>query len=442
MNESIRRPVVDRRLTSARRVDVPERDRAKLEPLLRWLLVANVVSLPILVPRGPENTVPADLPATLLIVLGAACLWRMRQPVHLPMAMSYTLIVTGGLVAAGQSVAPRIALTAVVIDVYLFVWFVVVLNCLLATGNRGLRWVISTWIAVAACIGVLAALAATAGSTAVPKLFGYPIVDKFERFYGTFRDPNMAGNFLVVSLFVVWASPLPRRTGWKVAVSLPLLLAIQATKSNTALAALAAGVLVMVCVSLIRSRKAAAGAAVAAVGLALLVFAVMPARVIDGPANLARSLGDEAVFQGSLNRFDSSLGARVERIDEALGIFGPDVLLGIGPSTTNDTLIAIGAPITGELHNDFVAALIERGLLGIVGVVALFVLAIRSSFQLVSEPALRRDGWRTVALLGAVTSVVVSALSLETLHFRHVWFLFALVYALGYTAAGLEREEG
>ena len=68
-----------------------------MEPILRWLLVLNVVFLPILVPRGPKNSVPADIPAVLLLVMGTACLLRARQPFHIPLAWSNLLIVGGGL---------------------------------------------------------------------------------------------------------------------------------------------------------------------------------------------------------------------------------------------------------------------------------------------------------------------------------------------------------
>ena len=212
------------------------------------------------------------------------------------------------------------------------------------------------------------------------------------------------------------------------------LIAIHATRSNTALFALAAGVAVAIVTSLIRSRRTSAGVAAALVALSLAVFALAPASVIDSPAEVSKSLGQEEVFSGSLSRFDSSWGARVGRIEESMRLFGPDLLLGIGPSTTNDTLLADNAPILGEMHNDYVAALVERGLLGAFGVVSIFAVAGWAAFGLRRRFS-GRSPWTTSALAGGLVSVAVSGVALETLHFRHVWCLFALIFALQYVTS-------
>ncbi|MGH2819093.1 MAG: hypothetical protein ACRDJ5_00415, partial [Actinomycetota bacterium] len=79
---------------------------------------------------------------------------------------------------------------------------------------------------------------------------------------------------------------------------------------------------------------------------------------------------------------------------------------------------------------DYLAALIERGVLGFVGVISLFAIAVWWAVQIGVDRALVRAGWFSPALAGATLVVLVSALSLETLHFRHVWLLFALVAVL------------
>ena len=156
----------------------------------------NVVFLPILVPRGPNNSVPADIPAVLLLVMGTACLLRARQPFHIPLAWSNLLTVGGGLLAVGQSIAPSVALVAVMTDVYLFAWFLVMLNALVIVGDRGLRWAAVAWTAAALGVSALAILASGSSGAHPPQVFGYGTVDQFHRFYGTFRDPNMAGSYL------------------------------------------------------------------------------------------------------------------------------------------------------------------------------------------------------------------------------------------------------
>jgi O-antigen ligase len=268
------------------------------------------------------------------------------------------------------------------------------------------------------------------GHERVPSLLGYDFVDRWDRFSGTFRDPNMAGGYLVLSLFVLSASPWPRR-GWvKVLLALPILVAIQATRSNTALFALAAGVAVAITVSVIRSRRTAIGLAFGLSACALVALAVAPSTVVAAPANVARSLGETETFSGSLGRFDSSLGARLDRMSEALQLFGPQVLIGIGPSTTKHTLLTRGASIGGEMHNDYVAALVERGVLGVLGVLGVMSTALWTAVTLGRRSVASRMGWATSALAGGVAAIIVIAMGLEALHFRHIWMFFALVFAL------------
>lgn len=409
--------------------------RVVVDPLIRVAIVANVIALPILVPRGPGNSVPADIPALAVILIGAATLWGARASVRLPLGLSYLLILIGGLLGSAQSIAPDVALTALLVDLYVFVWFVIFVNVLIDAGPVLMRSVGVAAVCTGVGVGVLGVAGFVLGNDHVPTILGYDFVDRFERFSGTFRDPNMAGSYLVVSLFVLWASPWPRRSWTKPALAAPILLAIYATRSNTALFALAAGVAIVVIVAFIRSRRWAVGVTLGVLAAAFALFAIAPTTVIEAPAEAARGLGDTETFSGSLGRFDSSLGGRINRVQETLRLFGPDLVTGIGPSTTNETLFALDAPILGELHNDYVAGLIERGVIGLVGVIAVMATAMWTSIA-----AARRDrteiwGWWAPALTGGVASMAVSGLSLEVLHFRHVWFLFAITFAVAVRAA-------
>jgi O-antigen ligase len=401
---------------------------ARTDRFLASIVVLNVIALPILVPRGPGNTVPADLTAIALVVFGVAGLWHARIPVRLPLGMSYLLLLVGGLLGAAQSIAPRDALLATTIDVYLYVWFVVLVNVILMQGRRLVDIAAMAWACTGLVVGCIGTIAAVLGHERVPTLLGYDFVDRWERYSGSFRDPNMAGNYLVITLFVIAASPWPR--GWlpKALICVPIAVSIHATGSNTALFALAAGVAITAVVALVRSRRSAIAATGVVVAVVLTVFALAPNAVVEGPADVARALGERPAFQGSLSRFDSSLGPRIERLQRAFESFGPQVLLGIGPSTTKAALEAMDAPIGGELHNDYVAAALERGLVGLIGLFMFFGVALWTAIRLVARNG--APGWHASFLLGGVVAVTVTALGLETLHFRHVWFLFAIVFAL------------
>jgi hypothetical protein len=414
-----------------RRVDLLARKRA--DSLVRLLLGLNVAFLPILIPRGPQNSVPSDVPALVLIGFGAAVLWTTRTTIRLPLGLSYTLILIGGLLGAAQSIAPTVALTATLIDLYIFVWFLVLVNLMRLSGYGAIRTAGVAWVWTGLVVGVVGTIGWALGHERVPSILGYDFVDRFERFSGTFRDPNMAGSYLVMSLFVLGASPWPRRWSTKLLFAVPLLIATQATRSNTALFALAAGIVAAVLVHVITSRRSALAAALVVAACGLAVVAISPTSVVGAPGTVARDLGETSAFSGSLGRFDRSLGARLKRIDQSFRLFGPNLILGIGPSTTNETAFMLQASVQGELHNDYVAGIVERGVIGLIGVVGVMAVSLKTSVFLDARRRGRVGGWSPAALTGGVTAIVVTGLALEALHFRHAWMLFALVFALALT---------
>jgi O-antigen ligase len=82
------------------------------------------------------------------------------------------------------------------------------------------------------------------------------------------------------------------------------------------------------------------------------------------------------------------------------------------------------------LHNDYFAFLIERGVLGLLGLLAFCAMVLRWSGRLLAAPPQdAADGrWKPAGLAGAVFANLVLATSHESLHFRHLWLLFGLVW--------------
>lgn len=111
-----------------------------------------------------------------------------------------------------------------------------------------------------------------------------------------------------------------------------------------------------------------------------------------------------------------------------------DTLLGIGPGQVKNTLIAQDAPYAKMAHNDYLAALVERGVLGAGAVILLAGSVAVRSRRIARRGALPPDYAAVVPrpeLLGAlVVSIAVSAALYETLHFRHVWALLGLIAVL------------
>jgi O-antigen ligase len=84
-----------------------------------------------------------------------------------------------------------------------------------------------------------------------------------------------------------------------------------------------------------------------------------------------------------------------------------------------------GYPI--GLHNDLLAYIIERGVLGVVGFLLLQAILLGWSGRLLVAEGRGRDAYR--GLGAAVVANLVFSMSHEMMHFRHVWVLYAMVAA-------------
>src|SRR5205807_3325296 len=110
-------------------------------------------------------------------------------------------------------------------------------------------------------------------------------------------------------------------------------------------------------------------------------------------SELTSKAAKSTATQGNVGRSQKSLGTRLERIQEAFRFFGSDILIGIGPSATSTTLERSNAPIGGEIHDDYAAGFLERGIVGGIGVVGLFCAAFWWSVKAGSDRTLRTSGW-------------------------------------------------
>jgi O-antigen ligase len=90
-------------------------------------------------------------------------------------------------------------------------------------------------------------------------------------------------------------------------------------------------------------------------------------------------------------------------------------------------------PVVKEAHDDYLAAIVERGALGFIGLLALIAVVVVRAVPLATGRLSARFGEVVVnpgALLGAAAGTFCAAAVYEVLHVRHVWALFALIAAL------------
>lgn len=393
---------------------------------LRCIIAVSIAGMPLLVPTGPGNTSPADLP--IVLAIGGVLLWlsRNRVRLHVPYALGVWLLMAAGAVAA--LVHQDLRSTAVLAqDLFLLLWAGAIASAVRADRSL-LRLVCVSWAWTAATCAGLLVVGRLAG---IPWLAGQTLRDG-SRSALTFGDPNLAGNYFVVSLFLVLAARYPRRRLPRAGVVLLLVLAIVFTGSNGAMLSTLVGFGVAAVVGAWRSRGplAAAGAAcVLVLGGGLLVTSV------DWGSLQARAAAGGPVLHDSFGRGDSSSQDRQVLFREGMRLFWNGNLVGIGPGRTKEALAAQPAPYVKEAHNDYVATLVELGLVGGVGLVVLLATVAARLARVAGRRSRRESPTRDLLpsrhfLVAAAAAFLVSGMFYEVLHFRHLWAFLGVVAGL------------
>ncbi len=233
------------------------------------------------------------------------------------------------------------------------------------------------------------------------------------RAQGLFKDPNVFGPFLIPAALILLEESLrPRLLGLRRVVSVALLavlvLGVVFAYSRAAWLNLVVAVCVMLAVMALRADagRSAAGAlaliaAVAAVGGATVV--------LTGSAGF---LQERAQLQSYDTQRFSAQRTGVELAEEHT--------LGIGPGQFENA-----SPVSA--HSIYVRALAEQGPLGL----AVLVMLLGSTLLLACANAVSgRDAYGVGAavLLGAWCGLLANSAFVDTLHWRHLWFVAALIW--------------
>jgi O-antigen ligase len=409
-----------------------------------WLLAATVVLLPLLVPRGPGQSAPVDVVAGVYIVVALAGSSRSGRPLRLPAMGSLLVIFGASLVATAFGLNLNAGMLSLLIEGYLVVLFVYLANHL-AEDQRNLRFILTVWSAAA--VGWAAVFVGLHFGFLPPWLQGLLLANGPEegiRVAGASGNPNLAAGYLLTSFFVLAASPWPRHRTVRLAVAGLLLYALFLTGSNGALIGLAAGVPVLLIAAALQ-RTRGAGEQLGVVGAALLAAGLLLATVVAAAGVPKVGVSDvEALatreragpFGGNVGRLDRSVNGRLAIWSSAWGAAGPRALIGVGPGSAPDIPLARRTLKRG-LHNDYLAFLIERGVVGLLGLLAFVVVLLRWSGRLLGDRLPDgRGGWSLAGLGGGVVANLVLATNHESFHFRHVWILFGLTWAASQLVTG------
>jgi len=381
--------------------------------------------LPLTVPRGPANLGPID--ALIAISLLACLFWAgtSGQRWHFPYAISMTLFLAAGALGALFGPVPEAGALAIVQDIFLLAWCWAVMN--IGRSSLTLRLLLKTWayssIVWAGLLFVGLAVSATF-------LTGHS-AQEGSRTALTFFNPNVSANYYFISIMIIWASGCPRRRGFRFAAYGLLVAALISSGSNSGIVSVIVGV--AVAAGLGAYRRGGAAPALTVLALFLLGSYFFASTVSVSEIQDKASASRYTFLREGIGRGAGSVSERTTLLHESIPLFKRGGLLGQGPASTKPRLQEEMAPLVKEAHDDYLAALLERGIAGLAAVLLLLVTIGARAMSVTT----RRLGQsfavaviRPNALVGAFAGTVVAGTAIESLHLRHVWVLFALIAAV------------
>lgn len=364
-----------------------------------YLAIASLV--PILRPRLFLNTTIFDYVNGTFIVLFVIYLLSSRK-LRLRLLIPLLIMFCGSFISMLDAQVPQINLLALSQDLYLFISFIVLYNVIENKQDSGT--IILLWVIFAAAQGGLM-LSELAGNFSA-------------RAMGTFLNPNMSGDYFGVSFFLLFQPYI--RLNWMLKPLLGILIlgGLFATKSLSVMVGFLIGSLAVIALYWGHVRIATK----ARLGLAVLTIAIV---AIGFYPELER-------VPNLLNRAPGSVQERVTLWQTGVNVFGANPLgIGIGPGG-----FSIVGPIVGgvfqrksELHSDWLSFLVERGVIGFIGLLLLFGTIAAMLFRSLKAAQSDREFLWVAGLCGMFVFILIDALFHEVLHYRHVWFAFAAIAA-------------
>lgn len=358
---------------------------------------------------GVVRIEPAPPDAVFSIVIAVAVVTGRFRLDRVPLLAGGVvgLFLVLNLLSAVEAVDPRRAALFLSITLYLAVFGLWLTGYV--DSERHVRIVLRAYLAAAlisAAIGLLALF------------FPIPGRELFLSFgccraQALFADPNVFGPFLVpAALFLIEEMLKPRLLAIRnsVAVTMLLLLVLGVLFSYSRAAWLNLGVGLVVLLVVLSLRRGGGKRALAAV--AVLMSAGTVAVAVTAATGSIGFLEQRAAFQQyDVERF----GAQRTGIDLA-----GQHPFGIGPGQFEVVL-----PIAS--HSLYVRTLAEQGLLGLV---AMLVLMIVTLIYAARNIVLGRDtyGLGSAALFAAWCGILANSFFVDTLHWRHLWMVAALIW--------------
>ena len=394
-------------------------------------LMAAVALMPFVSGVGGTPLAWPDLVnLAALLVFGAAVLVH-RIRLEAPMLPAVLLAAAGSVLAVVDAASVAASALTLAQDAYLYLWTVALVALLRRRGELRAPRLAAVAVAVLVALACLAE-SWTHGVHGVASL----LAPTGHRSSASFGNANLCGDFLLLGAFTLLGleGTLPRALA--AAAFAVLVAGMLTTRSNGPLIALATGLAAW---GLVRARARGTSAVHLAGVVSLAAAALLLGAWLVGESGLGggwlRSIAEHTSF-ARVAHSSETRGRIWERLEHRVAQHP----LGIGPGNSSAGETEIGARErkgtlqSKEAHSDYLAYAVERGPLGLAGLLAaLAALGVRVGRGRRALDARTGDPRRGAALhaacVGAFAALLVQSTVIEQLHFRHVWWLVAWMWA-------------
>jgi hypothetical protein len=398
---------------------------------MTWLL-GMLILLPVNIFHFPFNLELVDI----WVLMALPVFWLSFLPGHqtrisLPYTFAILFILIGSFASTFAAPNPSMSIIVILKEIYLFVWFVTVTALLSGLNARDLRRIMFVWAGTVILHGLL-----------IISQFLFP--DIWRMATGFAGQATAYAHFRPSGLFISEkAGDANKAAFFQLLGFVPLVLAKPSKRI-----AIFLGILLFSSI-LATGSMGATIAFIAGLGVAVMVISlsghlVLTIKILARLAIIISLLGGVLFFIISENqryqdhlerilfeRAEKSSGGRLDLWQRGIDVYLDSnlFLLGIGPGNFR---VVDPAMRNNQLHSDFIAFSVERGLLGALGLLLFATLAVSRAAYMVQicNKYPDRSQLAPVVFLGAIIATTVESLTHQIFHFRALWLVLAFQEAL------------
>jgi O-antigen ligase len=392
---------------------------------MQWL-VGMLVLLPFDLIKLPGNMTLVDC----WNLMAMPIFWLLFTRGHYAISWSYTipmwLILVASFASTFAAPSPTSSLIVIVKEVYAYIWFITLTALLGRLSDRDFQRILVVWTVMVFVNGFM-----LVGQFISPELWRFTAriggnLRDYEHYRpsGLFLNANSAALFQLLGFVpTVLASPT-QKIG--VIAGAALLITLLAPGSMGATLAFTTGFTVAMAAIFLSGRLGLIRKMFLQIAVILLLLGGLLAVIVSFNARY------QAHFQRILlGRSERSSEGRFDLWQRGIdAYFDHNVFLwGVGPENFRE----VDAEMTdNQLHNDFLAFSVERGLLGSLGLASFAIVAVGRAISLFlinhRRPAQARLA--VVVFLAAMVATLVESLTHQVFHFRELWLVLALQEAM------------